>query len=497
MGFYASVRDSNDASPVEDFSLPPGANDPKGTISGTVRSDSGQPVEGMLVGIGGHNTSPPVNNPDLEFPDGFEATTDASGHYSLRVPAHTYPQLILVPAGGYDGAELPDVTVPANATVTRDVTVRRDWSSLKGLGKVLKDDTKYDNTGAGFGCGLDQLADQNEGTGNSAFNPASTDPDNPHLGPPTAVFELPRTITVTEFGLNPSNTCGDDPSAATKDYTLETSADGVSWTTAVAGAFTAAQIHKLNLVKPTAGATNVRFVRLRSLTPQSAQPGESGADFIDFSEVAVYGTQVPAGTLTATPAAVAAGDAVTLAAGFSDADGDAIASFGWDFDGNGSVDATTTTASTTHAYPAVGTFHPAVTVTDARGGAGSATTTVTVSAKPKSESKPKIGKLPARGKRGKLAFKVRCRTRCTVTASLKMSKALRRQLGLGSRTAARYKHTFKGRSKARTVTLRLAKKVTRAARREHVNVLRLRLSATARTPGGKRAHKTRTVRVRR
>ena len=47
----------------------------------------------------------------------------------------------------------------------------------------------------------------------------------------------------------------------------------------------------------------MRYVRLRLLSPLSAEPGDSGVDFIDFSEIEVYGGSALTGTLTATPPA--------------------------------------------------------------------------------------------------------------------------------------------------------------------------------------------------
>ena len=60
----------------------------------------------------------------------------------------------------------------------------------------------------------------------------------------------------------------------------------------------------------------------------------------------------------------------------------AITGYEWDFDGNGSVDRTTTTPRTDFAYGAAGSFNPVVHVKDFRGGEGTATTPVTVAAAP-------------------------------------------------------------------------------------------------------------------
>ena len=189
----------------------------------------------------------------------------------------------------------------------RNAALRRDWAARSGGGEV----TGNDDTGGPFGCGLDQLIDQSLGAGWSPYNPDTEDPEYEGDGsPPTAVIELPQTIDVSSFGLDPSNTCGDDPSATTKDYTLETSSNGTNFTLAKAGSFTLADRNRLNIVTPTAGASNVRFVRLKLLSPQSDDPGDSGVDFIDFSEIEVFGgspNALPAGTLAATPAAIAPG----------------------------------------------------------------------------------------------------------------------------------------------------------------------------------------------
>jgi hypothetical protein len=497
MGFFASVNDSSDTAPFENFDTPPADSAPKGTVTGTVRDDTGHPVVGVPVAFGGHSTE--LKPPGVSGSNFLGGTTNAQGKYTFQAPAHLYHALVLVPTNGFDGAIINDVTVPANGTVTRDITVKRDWAATKGGAVVLKDDTKYDNTGAGFGCGLDQLADQSLGTGNSAFNPTSADPDNPHLGPPTSVIKLPKTITVASFGLDPSNTCGDDPSAATKDFTIETSSDGVNWTLALKSSFTENDLHRLNLRTPTGGTANVRYVRLRLLSPQSAEPGDSGVDFIDFSEIEVYGGSALTGTLTATPPASTVGDTVTFNAAFTDPDGDTINKYQWDFDGNGTVDRTTAGSSTTFAYPAAGTFHPTVTASDTRGVKGAASTTETVSPKgtpPPTKHKPKIGKLPKTGKHGKVKFKVTCQSRCKLVATETMSKALKRKLHLSSRTAAKLSRTLKARKSARTITLTVSKKVRNAAKAHHVKTLKLKLSVSAKTTGLKAAKKSRTVKVR-
>ena len=101
-------------------------------------------------------------------------------------------------------------------------------------------------------------------------------------------------ITVTQFAIDPANTCGDDATASTKDYRVETSADGSTWTVAKEGTFGNADRGRLNLVDPTAGATNVRYIRFTMLSQQLAascgtSPNQSGCLFADMSELEVYG----------------------------------------------------------------------------------------------------------------------------------------------------------------------------------------------------------------
>jgi hypothetical protein len=44
-------------------------------------------------------------------------------------------------------------------------------------------------------------------------------------------------VNISELQINPSATCGDDPTASTGGYRVETSGDGTTWITAAAGNF--------------------------------------------------------------------------------------------------------------------------------------------------------------------------------------------------------------------------------------------------------------------
>jgi extracellular elastinolytic metalloproteinase len=482
MGFFAGVVDSSDITPTQSFLTPPAANAPKGNTTGAVTSaDTGLPVAGATVGFGGHNTGP-------AFPDNLVTTTGSNGRYTLTAPAGAYGDL-LFSAPGYDRASTSNVQVTAGATRTQNAALKRNWASASGGADVLMDDDLYDNTGADAGCGLAQLIDQNRGAGWSPFNPASTDPDNPGLGPPTAVIQLPRAITVTRFGLDPAATCGDGPSATTKDYEIYTSADNVTFRLAKKGAFTMNDAGRLNIVAPTANATNVRFVKLRLLSPQST--AGSGADFIDFSEFEVFGgppNVLPSGSLSAGATTVNPGQSVKFTASFSDPDS-RITGYRWDFDGNGTVEQTTTTPTATFAYPRSGDFTAQVAAVDFAGGVGVARRAIHVT------SAPNIATPPRRGSNGRLRFRVSCELSCTTTAKLTLTKKLAKQLGLKKkRTVGSLRRTLAAGSDTR-LAIKLSGKAKRALKRHARKSVKATLSVTVRYADGRRDTAKRKVTI--
>jgi hypothetical protein len=82
------------------------------------------------------------------------------------------------------------------------------------------------------------------------------------------------------------------------------------------------------------------------------------------------------------------GDPVTLSAGGSRDESEKIAAYDWDFDGDGSYDATTEDPTVEHAYATAGTHDLVVRVRAASGLAGTATSTVTVTDPPVAPGAP-------------------------------------------------------------------------------------------------------------
>ena len=282
MGWFAGSVDGDDTQPVEDFQTPPPPS-PFGKLLGKViDQDTGKPIEGIRVGFGGHSSG---------FASDLAGLTKQNGLYDIkRIPVGTYPKVFATGAG-FDRVVLPTVTVTADDATVVNWTLRRDWASIFG-GASVKSFTGSDYSS--FGCGPDRAIDQSLGNGwgsDSIVDP--NDPNSAHLSP-EVVVQLPVSITVTEFGIDPANTCGDDATASTKDYRVETSSDGSTWTVAKEGTFGNADRGHLNLVQPTAGATNVRYVRFTMLSQQlaascSTSPNQSGCLFADMSELEVYG----------------------------------------------------------------------------------------------------------------------------------------------------------------------------------------------------------------
>ncbi|HWD79958.1 MAG TPA: peptidase M36, partial [Kribbella sp.] len=111
-------------------------------------------------------------------------------------------------------------------------------------------------------------------------------------------IKLPAKVDLSNFNVDPSNTCGDPGSSSTGQYRIETSADGSTWATAAEGTFTSANRGKYNLVAPTGNAAGVQYVRFWMLSPQvpdfqtnCPNGAYGGCKFTDMTEIQVFGTK--------------------------------------------------------------------------------------------------------------------------------------------------------------------------------------------------------------
>ncbi|GCD89455.1 M36 family metallopeptidase [Nocardioides sp. LS1] len=281
MGFFAGAINGADDDPAEDFNTPPtGPADQ--TISGVVTDPTtGDPVAGALVAVAGQG-------------DAATDTTAADGSYSIGgLYAGTYQKVVAFGPGYFPQAKAVDSTssAPTNFLITRD------FASTSG-GAEIVDFNGGDYTA--YGCGPGGLIDLSLGTGwGSTAGNDQGDPTGTFV-PKFAVVDMHTNVNITSFGVDPNATCGDDPTAATKGYRIETSVDGVTWTTAAQGTFTSADNGTLNSIAPTAGTTGVRYVKFWILSNQTPSFGSScpsgpysGCSFADVSEMAVFGTEAP------------------------------------------------------------------------------------------------------------------------------------------------------------------------------------------------------------
>jgi F5/8 type C domain-containing protein len=429
MGFFAGTTDSTDVAPVASALPRPAANAPTGTITGrAVDSVSGAPLGGIVVGVGGLNTPP----------SSFTDTTDATGTYAIpAVPTGTYPVLTFTPPTGYERFTTT-VTVPNDGTgVTVDAPMRRDWATTTA-GAVVA--ATNDNIFAPIGCGTNGAFDLDPGVGWSALHQSVPAPDNPHATvPPTATVRLPQAVTVTAFGVNPSNNCTDDTSTATKDLRIEVSADGTAFTTVMTPQFNAGSLGKVTTLPVATAIPNVRFVRITMLSnqlPAGATTGD-GRSFTDLTEFEVFGAPTPA---PAPPAGVGGAPA-----GAAPAPAPAPAPQG----------------GTAPAQPL---------------------------------AKPSAAIATSRT-RGRATFTVRCSIACRATATMTVSRATARRLGLRSTRVARVRRSLAAAGR-RSFSLTVGATTLRRLRARGVRTLSMTVTVAIRDSRGRARTVRRAVRVR-
>jgi len=282
MGFFAAATDGGDTQPVEDFSKPPAKGAATASVVGHVRDGlTGAPVVRALVSIAGHNSG---------YSGDFTDLTGPTGRFEIKnVPVGTYP-IVQTYGPGYE-------VLRQRLTVTKGKTrvnykPRRDWAASSGGGEIASF-TGPDYTPA---CGPGYAIDLSQGRGwGSTTGDDDGTPTNVMI-PKSIVVQLPAAITLSSFAVDPSNTCGDDETAATGRYRIETSPNGTTWTQAAAGTFTPDDLGQLNEVPVAAPVTNVSYVRFTMLSNQTPNfatacptSGDSGCSYTDMSELEVFG----------------------------------------------------------------------------------------------------------------------------------------------------------------------------------------------------------------
>ncbi len=279
MGYFAASVNGAETKPLEDFSMPPGPNTPRGTLTGTVTDpDAKAPVAGATVVLSGHASG---------FGDNYTAVTAADGTYTISgILAGKYPG-VSTSLVGYDPI-LRTVTIDGRVTKL-NWPLRRDWASVGGHASIEGSNGKFIT-----GCSSGGLIDQSQSSGWSTNAVLAGAAGTTAVQPRFATVKLPIPISITELTINPSSTCGDGNSSAAGDFTVETSLDGKTWTARAKGHFTPKQ-QLVNTIPLTPVAGKVEYIRYTMLSTQVADqngtcPGDfSGCQTIDSTELAVYG----------------------------------------------------------------------------------------------------------------------------------------------------------------------------------------------------------------
>ena len=280
--------------PAEDFSTPPDPDGPTGTVTGVVTdADSGLPLAGVQVGFGGHTTDPAFG--DYLADDDRRRRAATRSRTCRRAPTRSSPSSPTPATTRSSRATSPSTT---DATTTRDAAMRRDWAALGGGadGRVRSATTPARPSAA---------ASRRPSTSRRArpgrrSTPTAPIPGNPHAGPPTVVLELPQTIDVTSFLVDPSAGCGDGASATTREYhdrdlrrrhdlparrrrhrANEFTDDDIG---------TAQRARRRPARRATAsGSSALTLLSPLRVDPECAPTACSGTDFIDLSEFEVLG----------------------------------------------------------------------------------------------------------------------------------------------------------------------------------------------------------------
>ncbi|MBI5104476.1 MAG: discoidin domain-containing protein [Solirubrobacterales bacterium] len=381
-----------------------------GLSGSVVDGDSGLPVQGANVAF--HAAGDPGQP--------IAAVTDATGRYIITgVPADSTGRLV-VGGPGWTPTSVEGLTLPV---AEQDVELRRDWAATGGGARV----TAATDEGAA-GCEPGRLVDGDRTTAWSAGAGAAP------ASPDAVTVELAAPVDVDRFQLTAGAGCGHADGAALGRYRIETSPDGVTWTTAREGELGPDDRGRAAALEPTGGATGVRFARLVLLGAQ-----DPASPTIDVRALEVQGkgpNVAPSGTLTPNDARPVAGLPVRLLAQFTDPDSTIVRML-WDFQSDGTWDQATLGPVVSHVYAGVGRYRVTVGARDFRGALGTATTDLEVKA-PGQTAEPLLNRRPLIGVGEPdgpgVDFRVYCAAACRVRARMIISEQLRVAVGLRRRT---------------------------------------------------------------
>ena len=209
-----------------------------------------QPIQGALVGLGGHD-GPPNAGPALQ------STTAADGSYEIDgIPQAEYPQLTVEAPAGYADAFGGAVTV-GSSVVTRDLAVRRNYADNRAGGSITSD-ARND---APWGCGWGNLIDGSQETALETASP-DFDGDGADFVEPDVHGHALAAGQRRRGGIDPQANCYNLVDSSLAAYTLQVSTDGSTFTTVANGTFDRHSNGHLNRVATKGMPNGIRKVRL-------------------------------------------------------------------------------------------------------------------------------------------------------------------------------------------------------------------------------------------
>ncbi|WP_445152525.1 discoidin domain-containing protein [Baekduia sp. Peel2402] len=381
-------------------------------------------------------------------------TSDAAGRFLFTgLDAGSTGALAVAGPAGYERTTIDGITLPANDLGTQNVAIHRDWSA--GAPTTAAPDAT-----AAPGCAPAQATDDDRATGWSTTQPAAL------------TVALPVPVDTTTVVLTPGGACGHGDGAALKDYKIETSPDGVTWSDAASGSLSGANDAPVSVT-----ANGVRYVRVAALSAQD------GGSTIDLRELQVFGggpNVAPTGTISTDSPKNYIKTVVRFRAAFKDPDS-TILRYLWDFDGDGRFDQATTTPQVAHVWAAAGTYHLTVGARDFRGALGTTTFDLrvidpSIPVEPIIQRKPLITFDPVDGI--DLPVRIACSSVCTFTAKLVLSKQTAKAIKSKRRTILTMKKKTEGPGLG-SWTIELPSKTIKLLKKAHKKSVKVRLTATA------------------
>ena len=256
MGFYASVTDSSDVTPIEDFNVPPDPDAPTGTVSGTVTSaDTGLPLGGDHGRL--RRT---LDRPGLP--------EHARRHHRRRRPLLDHRRRPAATASScsrappaVDRISIEGISLERRRERGRTTRrMRRDWAASAG-GATIDGQRRHrrpDSAAASPSWSTSPRAPAGRRSIRTAPIPRTRTP-----GPPTATITLPQPVDISSVGHGPEQHLrrrphGDDQGLPDRDLDRRDQLPG----RASRRSFAPEDRARLNIVPLDANSTGVVKIRL-------------------------------------------------------------------------------------------------------------------------------------------------------------------------------------------------------------------------------------------